>query len=207
MRYTRRSAVADPLGVDTDPLLGGTLATGVEGIDSDVSPALSGASMAAPSLTPVSQGGSADSGPSTATPTSGGDGSRLIPATGTATGSRADVIKYAEQWLGTPYVWGGTNLKSGVDCSGFTQAVLRKFGVNLPRISNQQANAGAHVGMGEAQPGDLVAWDENARNNGADHIAIYAGNGMIIEAPHTGATVRIRKLGKNEGEWFVRMAL
>lgn len=118
--------------------------------------------------------------------------------------TRESLVKYAKQFLGVNYVWGGTS-PSGFDCSGLTQYVAKKFGLNLPRISNQQANFGTRTSIGNLQAGDLVAWDENKRNNGADHIAFYIGNGYILEAPHTGAQVRIRKLGKNEGAWGVHL--
>lgn len=120
--------------------------------------------------------------------------------------TRDGVIAEAMRYIGTPYVWGGTSPK-GFDCSGFTQYVLSKFGVNLPRISADQARFGQRVDISQLRPGDLVAWDENARNNGADHIAIYAGNGEVIEAPHTGASVRVRKLGANEGAYGVSLGI
>jgi cell wall-associated NlpC family hydrolase len=119
-------------------------------------------------------------------------------------GTRSDLVNYAKKFLGTPYVWGGSQ-PGGFDCSGFVQYVEKKFGIDLPRVSYQQANSGTRTSIKNLQAGDLVAWDENSRNNGADHIAIYIGNGYIIEAPHTGANVRIRKLGKNEGAWGVSL--
>lgn len=121
-----------------------------------------------------------------------------------ATGTRAQAIKLAKSFLGTPYVWGGTK-PGGFDCSGLVQYVTGKMGLHLPRISADQARSGKREDISSLQPGDLVAWDENSRNNGADHIAFYIGNGMILEAPHTGAQVRIRKLGKNEGAWGVAL--
>jgi cell wall-associated NlpC family hydrolase len=123
---------------------------------------------------------------------------------GKATGTRADVVAYARKFLGVNYVWGGAS-PSGFDCSGLVQYVTSKFGLHLPRISADQARSGKRTSIGNLMPGDLVAWDENGRNNGADHIAFYIGNGMILEAPHTGAQVRIRKLGKNEGAWGVHL--
>jgi cell wall-associated NlpC family hydrolase len=120
-------------------------------------------------------------------------------------GGRDRVVQFAKRFLGDPYVWGGTK-PGGFDCSGLVQYVMKQAaGVDLPRISYEQANYGKRVAVGALQPGDLVAWDENARNPGADHIAIYAGNGMIIEAPHAGARVRLRKLGANEGAWGVQL--
>lgn len=115
----------------------------------------------------------------------------------TATGTRADVVNFAKQFLGVPYVWGGTS-PNGFDCSGLTQYVAKRFGVNLPRVSQNQANVGAHVSVNELLPGDLVLFpgSTNGGRQGPGHVALYIGNGQIIEAPHAGATVRIRKLGK-----------
>lgn len=109
-------------------------------------------------------------------------------------GGDAALIREAKKWIGTPYKWGGSG-PLGFDCSGFVQYVYRQFGVDLPRVSYQQANSGTRVGLNELRVGDLVAWDISDRNPGADHIAIYIGNGRVIEAPAPGQAVRIRKLG------------
>ncbi len=112
----------------------------------------------------------------------------------TAGGSTAEsaVVAEAKEFLGLPYVWGGTSKEKGVDCSGLVQLVYKKFGFDLPRVSADQARAGRPVAsMAEARPGDLIAWDNSSRNNGVDHIAIYIGNGKMIEAPRTGLNVRI----------------
>jgi cell wall-associated NlpC family hydrolase len=119
-------------------------------------------------------------------------------------GVAGKITRLAQSFVGTPYVWGGTS-PSGFDCSGFVQYVYRKVGINLPRVSYQQANAGQRVGIGKLQAGDLVAWDNSTRNNGADHIAIYLGGGLIAEAPRPGVPLRVRKLGNNEGAWGVRV--
>lgn len=129
------------------------------------------------------------------------------PYTKGVNGWRKAVISYAREALGTPYVWGGTNLGSGVDCSGLIQAIFSKAGYDLPRISFQQANYGKHVGIDALRPGDLVAWDNSSRNSGADHIALYIGNGQIIEAPRTGLSVRIRDIGSDEGAYGVHLKL
>ncbi len=122
------------------------------------------------------------------------------PAAGPAVGTAAsaggvtgeDVAAEARQYLGTPYVWGGTDPAKGLDCSGLVQLVYKNLGFDLPRVSNQQAASGRPVAsMAEARPGDLIAWDRSSRNNGADHIAIYLGGGKMIEAPRTGLDVRI----------------
>ena len=122
-------------------------------------------------------------------------------------GWRKAVIQYARSALGQPYTWGGTDLNSGVDCSGLIQAAFAKAGYNLPRISYQQANYGKRVGIKDLRPGDLYAWDNSSRNNGADHISLYLGNGYIIEAPRPGLAVRIRKLGSDEGGFGVHLNL
>ncbi|MGW2092593.1 C40 family peptidase [Promicromonospora sukumoe] len=93
----------------------------------------------------------------------------------------ATVVSIAMRYLGVPYVWGGTT-PSGFDCSGFTSYVFAQVGINLPRTSSQQLYAGTPVSWAEAQPGDLI-WTPG-------HIAIYAGNGMQIEAPVPGKSVR-----------------
>ncbi|HTW13769.1 MAG TPA: transglycosylase SLT domain-containing protein [Nocardioides sp.] len=113
------------------------------------------------------------------------------PASGSTAVTGEDVVAEARKYLGVPYVWGGTS-PDGMDCSGLVKLVYEKFGIELPRVSYQQAEAGRPVAsMAEAQPGDLIAWDNSSRNNGVDHIAIYIGNGQMIEAPRTGLDVRI----------------
>lgn len=124
---------------------------------------------------------------------SGEFATELASATGDATGvSGQDVVDEAKKYLGLPYVWGGTSKEKGVDCSGLVQSVYRSLGYDLPRVSADQARQGTAVAsLAEARPGDLLAWDNSSRNNGADHIAIYIGGGKMIEAPRTGLNVRI----------------
>lgn len=119
-------------------------------------------------------------------------------------GWRNGVVDLAKEFIGVPYVWGGTS-PNGFDCSGLLQYIFNRVGKDLPRVSYQQANSGKRIKLNALQPGDLVAWDNSSRNNGADHIAIYIGNGRIIEAPRPGLTVRMRQLGKGEGAWGVQM--
>lgn len=103
-----------------------------------------------------------------------------------------DVVDEAKEYLGLPYVWGGNSKEKGVDCSGLVQQVYKSLGYDLPRVSADQARQGTAVAsLAEARPGDLLAWDNSSRNNGADHIAIYIGGGKMIEAPRTGLDVRI----------------
>ena len=106
-----------------------------------------------------------------------------------ATGSAGDVLDIAQQYLGVPYVWGGED-PSGFDCSGLVQYVFRQVGVDLPRVSGDQARAGEPVAsLAEARPGDLVAFDAPV-----DHIGIYAGGGKMIVAPKTGDVVKIQDI-------------
>ena len=113
-------------------------------------------------------------------------------STGGASAEGQAVVDEARKYLGVPYVWGGTDPAKGLDCSGLVQLVYKNLGYDLPRVSYQQAAAGRPVAsMAEAQPGDLIAWDNSSRNNGIDHIAIYVGNGKMIEAPRTGLDVRL----------------
>ncbi len=85
-----------------------------------------------------------------------------------------EVLNYASQFLGNPYVWGGTDLINGADCSGFVQSVYYNFGVVLPRTSSQQRSAGVAVSYDQIEVGDIVCYE--------GHVGIYAGNGNIINA-------------------------
>lgn len=98
-----------------------------------------------------------------------------------ATGvSGSSIVSYAEKFLGNPYVLGGNSLTDGIDCSGFTQQIYRKFGISLPRTSYEQRTVGKAVSYENAQPGDIICYP--------GHVAIYIGNGKIIHAssPRTG---------------------
>ena len=131
--------------------------------------------------------------------TSGADFAAALDATtsGTETGGAAAtseqaVVDEAKKYLGLPYVWGGTDPKKGLDCSGLVQLVYRNLGYDLPRVSADQARSGRPVAsLAEARPGDILAWDNSSRNNGADHVAIYLGDGKMIEAARPGTNVRI----------------
>lgn len=98
--------------------------------------------------------------------------------TTTPTGSgNSAVVDFATQFVGNPYVWGGTSLTNGADCSGFVQSVYSNFGVDLPRTSYDQMTVGQEVSYADAQPGDLICY--------GGHIAIYMGNGQIVHAANS----------------------
>ena len=115
------------------------------------------------------------------------------PAAGAPVSGAADqALAAAREMVGLPYVWGGTDPERGVDCSGLVQSAFAAAGVDLPRLSADQARSGTAVpSLAEARPGDLIAWDNSGRNVGADHIAIYLGDGQMIEAPRPGGHVQV----------------
>lgn len=98
-------------------------------------------------------------------------------------GSGSSVVDYATQFVGNPYIWGGTSLTNGADCSGFVQSVYNNFGVSLPRTSYEQQNAGREVSYSEAQPGDLICY--------GGHVAIYMGNGKIVHASNSRDGIKV----------------
>jgi len=107
------------------------------------------------------------------------------------------IVDFAKQSLGVQYVYGGTDLKNGMDCSGLVQSVFSHFGINLPRTTFNQINAGAGVSnMADLRVGDLVFFDP-AKDGTPDHVGIYLGGGKFINAPHTGAQVRIDDLSNS----------
>ncbi len=92
---------------------------------------------------------------------------------------RADLCTYALQFVGNPYVWGGTSLTRGADCSGFVLSIYAKYGYTLPHYSGSQAKCGTRIKMSEAQPGDLIFYGNGST---ISHVAIYIGNGQIVHA-------------------------
>ncbi len=126
------------------------------------------------------------SGPSSGTvssPVAGpGSSAAVVSATRTA------IVAYAKQFLGNPYVYGGTSLTNGADCSGFTQSVFAHFGITTGRSSRDQAAKGKEISMSAIQPGDLLFYASGSYIN---HVAIYIGDGQIIHSsnPTTGITI------------------
>ena len=102
--------------------------------------------------------------------------------------TRVSLVAYATQFVGNPYVWGGTSLTRGADCSGFVLSVYANYGVYLPHSSRAQAGCGTRISASEAQPGDLFFYGSG---KGINHVAIYIGNGQIVHAssPSTGIEI------------------
>lgn len=92
---------------------------------------------------------------------------------------RYQIVEYAKRFIGNPYVYGGTSLTNGTDCSGFTMGVYGNFGYSLPRVATSQGSVGIAVSESELLPGDIVVY---YYNGGGGHVGIYAGNGMMVHA-------------------------
>lgn len=101
---------------------------------------------------------------------------------------RVDLVSYACQFVGNPYVWGGTSLTRGADCSGFVMSVFAQYGVSLPHSSVSQAGCGTSISSSEAQPGDLFFYGNGKRIN---HVAIYIGNGQVVHASSPKSGIKI----------------
>ena len=101
---------------------------------------------------------------------------------------RVSLCEYAKQFLGNPYVWGGTSLTKGADCSGYVLSIFGKYGYSLPHSSRAQATMGTKVTVAEAKPGDLVFYSKGGHIN---HVAIYIGGGQVIHASSPKYGIRI----------------
>lgn len=123
-------------------------------------------------------GGGAGKGGSIASDYASGGGKNPSASTGV---SGSDVVSYAMQFKGNPYVWGGNSLTNGVDCSGFVHEVYAHFGISTPRYSQAFKSVGQAVSFDNIQPGDVVVYP--------GHVAIYAGGGVIVEAQSTKAGI------------------
>ena len=138
---------------------------------------------------------SAASGTGSSTSTTGTEfatqlGRAMTDPSSTDSSAGAAVVADAKKYLGVPYQWGGTDPSTGLDCSGLVQRVYSDLGYSLPRVSYEQATCGTKVdSLADAQPGDILAFGSPVH-----HVAIYAGNGEMIQAPHTGEDVQISKV-------------
>jgi len=176
-RFDSQSSLADPANQYSKQLADRRVANSIEATQNKITKLQQQSTITPASHTPTG-------GTVTGTAESGG-GSEL----------RSKLVSGAAAFKGVNYVWGGESPK-GFDCSGLVQYVYGKMGVNMPRVSQQQATKGKVTPISQLQQGDFVAWGGSPAT--AHHIAIYAGNGMVWEAPHTGAQVRLRKINPSE---------
>ncbi|MCU1692944.1 MAG: Lytic transglycosylase catalytic [Frankiales bacterium] len=143
---------------------------------------------------------------SSSSPLRTGAGVSVLRGSGTTTSGSAtgeDVVATAESKAGTPYVWGGESLaEGGFDCSGLVQWAYKQHGIDLPRVSSDQARAGHAVSAAEARPGDLVFFAHSGR---PDHIGMYAGGGEWIVAPKTGDVVKRQKVDLSQATTIRRV--
>ena len=115
---------------------------------------------------------------------------------------RVDMVEYAKQFLGNPYVWGGTSLTKGTDCSGFTQSIYKKYGISISRTSRSQANDGTKISINQAKPGDLIFYSQNGTIN---HVAMYIGGGQVIHASNPKSGIKISKYNYRTPAKIVRI--
>lgn len=101
---------------------------------------------------------------------------------------RVDMVQYACQFVGNRYVWGGTSLTNGVDCSGFTMRIYEKYGISLPHSSRAQSGYGTKINSSEAKPGDLFFY---GNGDGINHVAMYIGNGQVVHASSERTGIKI----------------
>jgi cell wall-associated NlpC family hydrolase len=120
----------------------------------------------------------------------GGVGNTGTPAAGTSSPAAARALTWALARVGTPYRWGGSG-PDGFDCSGLVQAAYAVAGIGLPRVAQAQFDAGPPA-TGGLVPGDLVFFGAGA--HGVDHVGIALGDGLMVDAPHTGADVRVEAI-------------
>lgn len=106
---------------------------------------------------------------------------------------REELVATARRFLGVPYRWGGTDHEDGFDCSGLTMVCYRLSGLNLPRVSRSQFEAGRQVPQTELRPGDLVFFATRGGRQ-VSHVGLYIGDGQFIHAPRTGEQVRVEQL-------------
>ena len=107
-----------------------------------------------------------------------------------STGS--SIVDFATQYVGNPYVYGGTSLTGGADCSGFVQTVFSNFGISLPRTAAEQSYGGTEVSMSDLQPGDLLFYNGSG---GIGHVTIYMGNGQVVHASNPTNGIVVSDIG------------
>ncbi len=114
---------------------------------------------------------------------------------------RSSIVNFSFRFLGNPYVWGGTSLTNGCDCSGFTQSIYANFGYSIPRIAEAQAVCGMQIPISSAEPGDLIFY---AKDGAIYHVSMYIGNGQVIHAYGTSTGIITSGIGSS-AVWAVRI--
>lgn len=115
---------------------------------------------------------------------------------------RSSMVEYAEQFIGNPYVWGGTSLTNGADCSGFVQSIYAAYGYSIPRVAEAQSQYGMQIPVSEVAPGDLVFY---AKNGSIYHVAMYVGDGKVIEAANSSLGIICSNLNSANAVWATRI--
>ena len=115
---------------------------------------------------------------------------------------RSDLVETAAKCIGNPYVWGGTSLTNGADCSGFVQTLYSLFGYHIPRVADAQSQYGTQIPISDAAPGDLIFF---ASNGYVYHVAMYAGDGMTIEAYSDDRGIIATSIGNRDAVWATRV--
>lgn len=128
----------------------------------------------------------------------GGSNSETVQQESTSSSGQA-IADYAVQFVGNPYVYGGTSLTNGADCSGFVQSVYKHFGYSLPRVASDQAGAGRAVKTSNLQPGDLLFY------HGFGHVAIYIGGGQVVHASNATTGIKISQYNYSSIDKAVRI--
>ena len=115
---------------------------------------------------------------------------------------RVDLTEYAKQFLGNPYVWGGTSLTNGADCSGFVLSIFAKYGISMPRVADAQATVGTSISADQLLPGDLIFYGKGGYIN---HVAIYIGGGQVIHASTERTGIKISNYNYRTPVKYVRV--
>ena len=125
-----------------------------------------------------------------------------IKEAGISSAIRESLISYASLFVGNPYVWGGTSLTQGADCSGYVQSIFSQFGYELPRTSAEQSQFGTKIAYKDAAPGDLIFY---AKGGSVYHVLIYVGEGKGLNAASTSQGIKVSDIDESKVVWATRV--